>query len=175
MKTFSISIIATVATVILGATASPIEAPKVEKRACTIKLTFIDSWTDSGLHRFRHAPSIDGEDGNLEDVLNRFWPYPATTGATSKVPFHASCPSSIILSTHVFQTIFSSDICVATECSAIVNNRAVFKDPEHGWVVDENEVYGIAGNDAMDCITHNFMDAWRIDSGCTIAAGSIGA
>lgn len=60
------------------------------------------------------------------------------------------------------------------ECSAIVNNLQYFDDPQYGWVIDDNEVYGAAGNSAMDCLTHDFMDAWRIDSGCIIQAGSIG-
>lgn len=84
----TVSAITFVASLLLCATATPIDStaqPAAEKReTCTIKLTFIDSWTDSGLHRFRHAPSTTKANVDLEDVLNDFWPYAATSGATSK-------------------------------------------------------------------------------------------
>ncbi|KAK4996046.1 hypothetical protein LTR66_004271, partial [Elasticomyces elasticus] len=85
MKTFSIPFIATVAAIILGASASPIDASSdtLEKRdTCTIKLDFISSWTDNGLHRFRHAPTTTKSGVDLEAVLDNFWPSAFSSEAT---------------------------------------------------------------------------------------------
>lgn len=84
MKTFSVPAMATVAAIILPAIASPTgPASIITKRDCTINLSFIDSWTDSGLHRFRHHPSTTKADVDMNVVIDKFWPKAGSSGATS--------------------------------------------------------------------------------------------